>query len=536
MFPILAPGGGTVVAGFRSSWLRACGVMLLTLWGGACVWIFRHVAVEPIDRPADTLTVVSPVKAHLLDGSTVVYPRGVTVAHDSLHPLAGVATRYDAGLRPSTALPVPLDSVVGMEAFRTEVEYGQTIMVSTLATAGTFFGTLGLLVAIFGSCPTYYADSAGTPVLEAEGFSYSIAPLFEARDVDRLRVGVGPDGALRLEVRNEALESHYLNQLELLEVNHGAAELVLPDEWGRPLAVRGWVEPAAVTDRSGRDLRALLATTDGHVFRTDHRLLDAAGTAGLEDYIDVTLPRPPGAESVAVVLRARNSLLNTVLLYDVMLGARGARALDWVGSDLERVGPALELGNWYATRMGMRVAVWRGGGYQDAGRIRDTGPIAWKDVAIVVPVPREERDSLRLRLSFVADNWRIDRLGVAAGVRRPFPRPVLLARVLRSDGGEDSVALRSLRAADAQYLQTGPGQRFDAVFEPGRPLADSLRTFLLASQGYYVEWIRPAWVRAGHDTTRFTPSDAGLVTALERWRAVRDEFEQRFEATRLPVR
>jgi hypothetical protein len=56
-----------------------------------------------------------------------------------------------------------------------------------------------------------------------------------------------------------------------------------------------------------------------------------------------------------VVLRARNSLLNTVLLYDVMLGARGARALDWVGSDLERVGPALELGNWYATRMGMRV-------------------------------------------------------------------------------------------------------------------------------------------------------------------------------------
>src|SRR5678809_654746 len=90
-----------------------------------------------------------------------------------------------------------------------------------LATAATMAPGVGLACALdpkcFGSCPTFYRDSAGTPVLEAEGFSYSIAPLFEARDVDRLRARPGSDGKLALEVRNEAFETHFLNHLELLE-------------------------------------------------------------------------------------------------------------------------------------------------------------------------------------------------------------------------------------------------------------------------------------------------------------------------------
>jgi hypothetical protein len=44
-------------------------------------------------------------------------------------------------------------------------------------------------------------------VLHAEAFSYSIAPLLEARDVDRLATQPDADGHLRIEVRNEALET-----------------------------------------------------------------------------------------------------------------------------------------------------------------------------------------------------------------------------------------------------------------------------------------------------------------------------------------
>ena len=183
----------------------------------ACL-IVRRASIEEIERTADSVTVISPVKAHLLDGTTVLYPDGVTLARNIL---SGDGTRYDLALRQLGPAPdIPLDSVLGLETYQSGVNGPATIGVSLLATVGTIALSVAIYCATdpkcFGSCPTFYSDSAGTAVLEAEGFSYSVAPLFESRDVDRLRLRAGPTGAVRLEVRNEAYETHYLNQLELL--------------------------------------------------------------------------------------------------------------------------------------------------------------------------------------------------------------------------------------------------------------------------------------------------------------------------------
>jgi len=94
---------------------------------------------------------------------------------------------------------------------------------------------VALFKAIFGSCPTVYSDNGA--VDEAELFSNSIAPLFEARDVDRLRAQPDSKGILRLEIRNEAMETHYINHLQLFEVQHAADEFVLPDTQGHPVVV-----------------------------------------------------------------------------------------------------------------------------------------------------------------------------------------------------------------------------------------------------------------------------------------------------------
>jgi hypothetical protein len=119
-------------------------------------------------------------------------------------------------------------------------------------------GVAALAVAIFGSCPTVYADSGGTALLQAEGFSYSIAPIFESRDVDRLRLVQAADGSVRLEIRNEALETHYLNHLELLEVMHGSAETALVDELNRLVVVTDQHSLTRTIDRRGQDVSGRL--------------------------------------------------------------------------------------------------------------------------------------------------------------------------------------------------------------------------------------------------------------------------------------
>jgi hypothetical protein len=509
--------------------------LLLLLATGAC-FIVRRPVVAEVDRAADSVRVRSPVKAHMLDGSTVVYPKGMLLAAGRL---TGAGTRYDLRLsNPTEVSELPLDSVVGLESFRTEINGGATAALSAAATLGTIGAGVAIACAIdpkcFGSCPTYYSDSAGVPVLEAEGFSYSIAPLFESRDVDRLRAQPLGDGTLRLEVRNEAFETHFLNHFELLEATHAPEEFVAPDQRGHPVAVAGQRGARVARDRAGRDVRTVLADSDGKTYATDPGVLEGVSASDLEDTIELTFAAPAEGDSVALVLRLRNSLLNTVLLYDLMLGDPGARSLDWQADELSRVGTALELGSWYTSRMGLGVEVWRDTTWVPIARLKDTGPVAWKDVA--VPLPGASSSELRVRLRFAADNWRIDRATLAARVRRPAVRMLPLGGAATMGGAAEPEAHASLSAPDGRYLETVAGQSFVASWDVGPAAAGVARTYLLASQGYYVEWVRQGWIAAARDTTPFRPGDASLLRALERWRQVQDTLERRFFATRVPVR
>jgi hypothetical protein len=503
---------------------------------GCTVYNTPEVTELPRPRASDSVAVLSYVKAHLLDGSTVVYRGGLVIVRDTVRS-AVINAAYRYGLTLADSAPadaLPLDSILGMESFQSSVNGFATFTATVSAIAGTSVVVGLAAIAIFGSCPTFYSDSSGTPVLEAEGFSYSIAPLFEDRDVDRLRAQPGPAGELRLEVRNEALETHYINQLGLLDVHHARDELVVPDNMGRPLAIRRLVTPATARNRSGRDVLAELVGSRGFAFSTDSETIGRATPEDPNDYLDLAFAAPAGSDTVALVFRMRNSLLNTVLLYEEMLAAPGARALDWMGRELEDIGPAGRLGRWYAGHMGMRVALRDGIGLREVARIPDTGPIAWKDVAVLVPVP--PGDSLRLRLTFLADDWRIERVQLALDARRAVARALEPVALLDGDGRADTAALASVRAADERYLVTSPGQRFEVRFAAGPAPADSARTALVVSEGYYMEWLRASWLKGVHRPVTFQPSDTVLVEVLHRWLGERADFERRFAATRLPVR
>ena len=176
--------------------------------------------------------------------------------------------------------------------------------------------------------------------------------------------------------------------------------------------------------------------------------------------------------------------------------------------------------------MGLRVTVAGGG---EVGRVGDVGPLAWKEVAIIVPV---DGDSVRVRLSFVTDAWRIDRIAIGRDPRRAATRAIAPAAVAGVDGVTEVEAIARLRQADDRYLETRPGERFELSFDTG-PGSPGERTFLLASTGYYVEWIRAAWLDS--PAASFDPSDAALVDALRRWRDARDTYEAAFQRVRFPV-
>ena len=501
----------------------------VALAAAACI-VATNNQVRELLMPPSGVAVRSPTRMHLRDGSVAIFESGFRVFADSA---LGRATRYSA-LRDTVVVVagIALADVTGAETFEREVDDVRTLLYN----AGLVGGVIGFKM-VFGSCPTIYSPDGDTTRLESEAFSYSIAPMLEKRDVDLLAARPDVAGSLRLQVRNEALETHHIDHMELVEVAHRAGEAVFPAPFGDPVAVGGLLGAAGARDRGGRDVRGLLAAVDDATFGTDDaRLARAAASddpAEQEDWIDVTVPRPAGADSVALVLRMRSSLLTTILFYDYMLARPGARALDWQAEDMGRITTIAHLGRWYTGRLGLRVQVREDGEYRQVARLVDFGPIAWRNVAVVVPAG--EPDSVRIRVSFLADEWRIDRAAVATHVRRVAPRIVPLARVTDRSGAVRDDVRRALAGADGKYLSTHPGDRMDVHFEPGPSTAP--RTFLVATQGYYTEWVRGEWMRAPVDSAAFDPARVRLSDVLRTWIARKPAFEREFFArdARVPV-
>jgi hypothetical protein len=517
----------------------------LAVTAAGCVHVFwRTVPVQVEKFSSDsTRQIRTPIKAHLADGSTVVFRDGALIDRRSIR---GYGVTYPLMSPASTTRgDVPLDSVVGVETFEGKVLVAPTIVVSAAASALALLGTAVLLVAIFGSCPTLYAATPSGPVLQAEGFSYSIAPLLEHRDLTPLHLRPDSDNVIRLELRNEALETHFINNIELMAVTHPTNAVAISDQDGRPVVVAGAHPFAIARDRSGRNVLRALSVSDGDVFSSLPATIDAAKVGDLDDWIDLDARDLAPGDSVVVVLRLRNSLLNTVLLYDGILNGRDAP--DWVEGGLQQISTAVNLAKWYRTTMGMRVSV---DGVAPASRaepwnarLGDVGPIAFRDIALVLPRPRRDAREMHIRLRFVADDWRIDYAAVASSIVRPTPKIIPVKRALaRAQGAasvtNDTAAVSALLEPDGKYLETLPGQRMTLEFDAVAPTKDAAltTTYLINWQGYYREWIRGRWLAEPERTTPWVPGDEAVLTALHSWRSRHDALEHSFYSTQVPVK
>lgn len=500
-----------------------------------CVWIVRSPHVAQVSAPE---IVSAPVKVFVSDGSVVVFPGGASIVSDEVR---GSGVRYDLTLSDTTEVErIAMDSVIGIEAFTGRTNTASSTVLSVGATLMGAAGTVGLAVAVFGSCPTIYTQVEDRILLQAETFSYSIAPLLEGRDLDRLDLEPDPDGVLRLEIRNEALETHYINHLQLLPVAHAPGASVLPDDRGRLMSTVGAVPPSTARDRDGRSVVAQVRERDGAVFGSADERVQAAGGGDPHDELELAFPAPK-SDTAVLALRMRNSLLTTVLFYDLMLGDAGASAVDWLAQDLDRISDAVALGAWVREHLGMRVEVHDGRDWVALGRIPDSGPIAWHDVGIRVPVP--DGDVVRLRLSFLTDQWRVDQvsLGALREVRPLEPLHAVRARPgvgLGAPGEAGAVsedARRSLSAPDEDYLVTHPGTRALLEFQAPGLLPDSEITYFLSSQGYYTEWIRPEWIRRSPEGRAFQANESVLGRLFERWGERKGALERDFFESRIPV-
>ena len=86
--------------------------------------------------------------------------------------------------------------------------------------------------ACFGSCPTFYAFNGDTVTLQAEGFSSSIMPHLEKKDIDML-YSAQVTKEFELILTNEAFETHSIRYAEILAFKKTVDERVFASPEGK---------------------------------------------------------------------------------------------------------------------------------------------------------------------------------------------------------------------------------------------------------------------------------------------------------------
>jgi hypothetical protein len=344
--------------------------------------------------------------------------------------------------------------------------------------------------ACFGSCPTFSTSEADGWILQAEGFSASVAPALERTDVDALYRCRASGRRLTLTLTNEAMETHVIRWADLLVVSRPRGSRVFATDDGS-FARADLLLPATACVGPEGDVTTLVAQFDRQERVSVPDTADLAGREELElDFADV----PSGR--LGLVVASRQTLLTTFLFYQTLayLGEEATSALGRIDA-----GAYFDQNARTAGALLGRIEVLvpgADGTWQVVGAIGETGPLATNVHLLRLPDGCLESAG-RVRLRLTRGHWRLDWIALArlAGPGEPVRCPP--TAVLR-DGLVDEQALADL-TDPARMLVTLPGDRLELVYQ--LPAEGQDLEVFLESRGYYLEWLRREW-KAEQDLTR----------------------------------
>ncbi|HTH63212.1 MAG TPA: hypothetical protein VL563_00915 [Gemmatimonadales bacterium] len=507
--------------------MRFMAVVLLVLAAGCMHRVERRLV--PSDQAATLDGRSAYLKAHLKNGS--VYLLFGWRADSGGRVISGTGQLFDVNRAPvaSGAFRFPSDSVA---LFETNVLKKSGATTALTVMAGVTAVVAGICIinpkTCFGSCPTFYApDSSGLEVMQAEGFSASIAPALEATDVDMLYASRPHEREFTIHVTNEALETHVIRRADLLALPRPSGGRVFATPGGAFLQATGFTAPSSCHAAEG-DCRAALARFDG----VQRSSLTDSVDLGARETIELTFDSLP-AGRLGLVVASRQTLVTTYLLYQA-LAYLGQDAGTFLAS-LETGGPALrQRARAMNDALGkIDVLVPAGDEWVPAGTTGETGPIAVDTKVIPLPPEAGAQGSVRLRLRLTRGLWRIDY--VALVVLGDSVEPIRIApKVVQRAGATDADATRALRDSTGHRpLTTFPGDAYDIVYR--LPEHSDRYELFLEARGYYLEWLRREWLPEADPAraARLAFDPAGMLRELApQFKQVEPSLEHLFWSSR----
>lgn len=431
------------------------------------------------------------LKVHYKSGNIAVLQSwDKTITQDTFR---GVGNLYDFNRNhlEKGYLSIAVDDVAIFETNDTDVITAKdesAIKAMTILTAfDVALATVCLSVpkACFGSCPTFYFNpDEEVQYANAEGFSNAIAPSLKQSDLDALnRQAYG--GPMSLFVKNEALETHVIDQVNLKLVPVLEGEYAFQSEEDIIYKCTSNISFKSVSGASIHLAEKLVTVDENEYFSTT-------------DSFDLTTKEEIILEfdskdqlRKGLVLNFRQTLLTTYLIYE---------ALSLTGNDCGKFMAMLE------TQPQMRSAVQNPfdllgalevhyynddkNKWEFVNQVYETGPIARNQELILLPDHLNEKENIKVKLKMSKGLWRLDYVGITSILEEITPISLAPSDIIDMKTGLP-LGGHKLEWIDDNTLVTTPTDEFELKFDLPDP--NQKYELFLESNGYYIEWVRKQW-------------------------------------------
>lgn len=340
------------------------------------------------------------------------------------------------------------------------------------ASVGGALGGMALFLVIACGCPHNYTFDGNQFSYSNTLFTGASAQNLERFDYKKLDDLFEDQSTYEMILKNELNESQFINQLELIVVNHDKNISVVSDQQGNLYSIKEANAPISVMNANNEDVKELVITKDEQSYSfnemTDENMVN----------LYATFDKPTDISNAKMVIDLKNTQWGG-LVYQEFGNIMGDRFDDWVAKNQER---SPEQARKEQKEAGIQLIPYikKDNTWIELDAIDLIGEVNYN--SLVVPIPEEliGDDKIEIKLQAGFNFWQVDYLAM------DFTQSDELDVQTLSPSLINGVESFSANYDDEKYLEllnTGDSAHIQFM---GLNSSGETRTILLKSKGYYL--------------------------------------------------
>lgn len=376
----------------------------------------------------------------------------------------------------STHISIPVTSISRVDIF--EKDKGKTIGSYVLGSLGIYAG-IGLIFAIIVlatcNCPQVYTYDGNQYNFKSGVFSGAIYSSLEKTDYLPLDNLAATNGKYIFKIANNQKEEQFINQVQLVSVEHTANVRVLLDRMGQPHTYGTNVIPGQPEKMSAEATEAI-KHVDGnpYMFNENSDPKSELGSAV------INFENSSAGKSGKLIIHAKNSLWSGYI-FDEFSSLFGSKYQNWIAKQDKASRQSLE--QWQQEQaLPLMVYIKVGKDWKFVDYFPFTGNTAGRDMIMQIPLPQNEK-SVKVKIESAYMFWEMDYAAMDFSADAPVAIGYLNPSLAATSNNE--IKMQQLFAKDKEYAALKEDESINVEFNDAAREKDKETSWFLSSTGYY---------------------------------------------------